>query len=271
MATGNTAQPVPSSAGSIAHTDAATSESHSASPVTDKENRVPGLNESVQAFKPWPRVIDEIRRLGPSRPGGMKLFAYLLDTECLQLADQQLRIVVPADDFLKRKVLQQSDSLEMMGAAIGSVTGETWQLRIVDTKEAASIRSHAAKNAASGDAQKSKSDFPHGSHDSALSSHCEASRGPAGASARTHPDPSSGQPSQPSFVATSATAQEHAASGMPQTPSNIQDGDFFHTNPPIPDAPVEEVISTGDESLDKLLLFSRETGIPLEIQEEPQA
>jgi len=98
-------------------------------------------NGSASRFQSWPRVIDEIRRSGMSKPGGMKLYACILDSECLQVAPDQLRVVVAADDFLKKKVLAQSDSLVMMRAAVCTVTGRDCQIKVVDTKEAAVLKS----------------------------------------------------------------------------------------------------------------------------------
>ena len=203
---------------------------------------------TVAPFKPWPRVIDEIRRLGPSRPGGMKLFAYLLDTECLQLADQQLRVVVPADDFLKRKVLQQSDSLEMVGDALRSVTGDTWQLRIVDTKEAASLGSPSVKTVA-GDSQRAKAESLQ-RDETAIS-------------------PGDGN-STPSMNGNFATGDAGGA-GSTQARSEKALDSHSGTGASTEDMPDAQEVSTGDESLDLLLKFSRETGFPVEIQEDPES
>ncbi len=174
--------------------------------------------DGVMPFIAWPRVIDEVRRLGPSRPGGMKLFAYLLDTECLQLPDQQLRVVVSADDFLKRKVLAQSDSLEMMTEAVLAVTGEAWHLRVIDTKEARTLGSRPSH-------RKTKSQ-PHATEEQATPIH-------------------------------GARTSESETTGMPEAGDSTDNAQA-------------EPVTTGDEALDKLMLFSRETGIPIQVADEPE-
>lgn len=173
----------------------------------------------VTSFSLWPRVIDEVKRLGPSRAGGMKLFAYLLDTECLQLADQQLRVVVSADDFLKRRVLSQSDSLELLSEAVAQVTGQAWQLCVVDAKEADALR-QAANRKQSADPS-----------------------GQAGSAGNPLPR------AEPDAAAAAGSVPEKA----PET----------H----MPEPPV----STGDDVLDRLLSLSKETGVPLDIADEPDA
>lgn len=175
-------------------------------------------SDGVMPFTAWPRVIDEVRRLGPSRPGGMKLFAYLLDTECLQLPDQQLRVVVSADDFLKRKVLAQSDSLEMMIEAVLAVTGETWHLRVIDTKEAGTLKTGTSH-------RKVKS-----------------------------------QPRSPEEQASPSHDARISESEPPGTPEAGEATENSQTEP----------VTTGDEALDKLMLFSRETGIPIQVADEPE-
>ena len=189
---------------------------------------------AVSPFVPWTNVIDEIRRLGPSRPGGMKLFAYLLDSECLMLPDRQLRVVVPADDFLRRKVLSQSDSLEMMAHAIESVTGEQWKLRIIDAREAAFLTgvSHHQKGKAS------------------------------------QPNPALAVAAAASAGAQAEVPGSHPASADAANPPSDQPGSEGMTGAGgvMGEAPAP----TGDEALDKLMQFARETGFPIQVDEGPE-
>ena len=101
-----------------------------------KGDSFPGVSQ----FAPWARVIDEIRKTGTSRSGSMKLYAYILDTECLRTGTDQLRIVIPSDDLLKKKVLSQTDSIGMIESAALQVTGSFWNVRIVDSREALALK-----------------------------------------------------------------------------------------------------------------------------------
>lgn len=114
---------------------------HPADAVEDATVSPPAFSGSTAShFTPWARVIDEIRKSGSSKSGSMKLFAYILDTECLQVGEDQLRIVISAEDLLKKKVLSQTDSIGMIMAAAQKVTGSAWQVRIVDSREAAALK-----------------------------------------------------------------------------------------------------------------------------------
>ena len=114
---------------------------HPVDAVEDAPAAPPSFSESTASpFTPWARVIDEIRKSGSSKSGSMKLFAYILDTECLQVGEDQLRIVISAEDLLKKKVLSQADSIGMIVAAAQKVTGSAWQVRIVDSRETAALK-----------------------------------------------------------------------------------------------------------------------------------
>ena len=108
--------------------------------VPEKDDSLTGVSQ----FGPWARVIDEIRKTGTSRSGSMKLYAYILDTECLGMGADQLRIVIPSDDLLKKKVLSQTDSIGMIESAALKVTGSSWQVRIVDSREALALKAGPA-------------------------------------------------------------------------------------------------------------------------------
>jgi len=56
------------------------------------------------------------------------------------VGEDQLRIVISAEDLLKKKVLSQTDSIGMIMAAAQKVTGSAWQVRIVDSREAAALK-----------------------------------------------------------------------------------------------------------------------------------
>jgi hypothetical protein len=197
----------------------------------------------VSAFAPWSNVIDEVRRMGPSRPGGMKLFAYLLDSECLMLADRQLRVVVPADDFLRRKVLSQSDSLEMMVQAVRQVTGEAWKIRIIDAKEAASLTGAPHR-------QKGKS-VPTG----------QATAVPTGQATVV----STGQ-------ATAVPTGQETAAPTGEAPAASTGQGFAVLTGEASGESAEQTsdVSTGDEALDKLMQFARETGFTVQVAEGPE-
>ena len=174
----------------------------------------------------------------------MKLFAYILDTECIQAGDDQLRVVVSADDLLKKKVLSQSDSLAMMAEAAQSVTGQVWQFKVVDQKEAASLRAGAAPtkgraegtlSAPSGVAAPSSRGALQGSPDSRIN-------------AGGGPDGSMG-----------GEGMEHAPNGNEGLWDGPGDAAYGEPSP---------LASTGDEALDRLLDFGRETGIPIVVQDE---
>lgn len=226
---------------------AAAREETTASPGSRKASNASASvseNGTATAFAAWPRVIDEIRRSGPSRPGGMKLFAYILDTECIQAGDDQLRVVVSADDLLKKKVLSQSDSLAMMAEAAQSVTGQVWQFKVVDQKEAASLRAGAAPtkgraegtlSAPSGVAAPSSRGALQGSPDSRIN-------------VGGGPDGSMG-----------GEGMEHAPNGNEGLWDGPGDAAYGEPSP---------LASTGDEALDRLLDFGRETGIPIVVQDE---
>ncbi len=98
----------------------------------------------ASTFAPWARVIDEIRKSGSSKSGSMKLYAYILDTECLQAGTGQLRVIVSAEDVLKKKVLSQPDSIGMIESAARKVTSVDWQVRILDAREALTLKSGPA-------------------------------------------------------------------------------------------------------------------------------
>ncbi len=205
----------------------------------------------VSAFAPWSNVIDEVRRMGPSRPGGMKLFAYLLDSECLMLADRQLRVVVPADDFLRRKVLSQSDSLEMMVQAVRQVTGEVWKIRIIDAKEAASLTGAPHR-------QKGKS-VPTGQPTAVPTG--QATAVPTGQATVV----STGQ-------ATAVPTGQETAVPTGEAPAASTGQGFAVLTGEASGESVEQTsdVPTGDEALDKLMQFARETGFPVQVDEGPE-
>ena len=198
-------------------------------------------------FAAWPRVIDEIRRSGPSRPGGMKLFAYILDTECVQAGDDQLRVVLATDDLLKRKVLSQSDSLAMMAEAAKTVTGQAWQFKVIDPKEAASLRAGTGAPRPTSEGR-SSNPAAQANHAAAArhSDHDDRPVSPADAGSRMESTP---QASPADF--------EPGNEGLWDGP----EGEFRETGIP-------SMASTGDEALDRLLDFGRETGIPIVVQDE---
>ncbi len=213
------------------------------------------------AFTAWPRIIDEIRRSGPSRPGGMKLFAYILDTECVQAGDDQLRVVVSQDDLLKRKVLSQSDSLAMMAEAAQSVTGQAWQFKIIDPKEAATLRTGMPAAKPAGESRASTRDAP------AI---------PRATAEHPAPDGRPVAPTGPGSRMDDAASRPDDAGSRAAGARQAPPADAEPGNEGLWDGPgdafgeerIPSIASTGDEALDRLLDFGRETGIPIVVQDE---
>ncbi|NMA67558.1 MAG: DNA polymerase III subunit gamma/tau [Clostridiaceae bacterium] len=96
----------------------------------DKSTESPrNLNSSnSKNFKEWSQIIDTVRALNK-----MKVYAYLLDTECV-LMDNTACVVVSSDDGLKKAVLSRNESIEAIKEAFLKVKGIDVSVKIVDEK-----------------------------------------------------------------------------------------------------------------------------------------
>lgn len=80
-------------------------------------------------LKQWPEVIEYIRSVGK-----MKVYAYLLDTQCMLAANDAVQVVVSSEDGLKKTVLSRNDSLEVIKDALHKITGYERTVKIIDDK-----------------------------------------------------------------------------------------------------------------------------------------
>jgi hypothetical protein len=86
-------------------------------------------NNHGKMLKQWPDVIECVRSAGK-----MKVYAYLLDTECRISDDKFANIVVPGDDGLKKTVLSRNDSVEVIKDAIQKTIGLDLTVKIIDER-----------------------------------------------------------------------------------------------------------------------------------------
>ncbi len=95
----------------------------------DKSVGAQGEAVDKRSFKQWPEVIEYIRSMGK-----MKVYAYLLDTQCLISDEDVAYIVVSSEDGLKKTVLSRNDSLEIIKEALNTITGQNRGVKIIDDK-----------------------------------------------------------------------------------------------------------------------------------------
>ena len=88
-----------------------------------------GENIQKNMLKQWSDVIEYVRSAGK-----MKVYAYLLDTQCLILDDGIANVVVSSEDGLKKTVLSRNDSLEIIKDALHNITERDLVVKIVDDK-----------------------------------------------------------------------------------------------------------------------------------------
>jgi len=201
---------------------------------------------TVQPFKSWQRVIEEIQRTGMQKLGGMKLYAYIMNTSCFQVGNQ-IHIVAGTDDVFKKKMLSQSDSIEMIESALIQVTGEKWIVKIVEQAPKSSNGNESIKRFESSEPLYHKQDPVRSGSVSNASNH-SASLRDSYEGFQTARSPSGGE--------------ETALPGQMSRDPSIHAGHHSNENHPI-------VESTGNEALDQLLSFGRDAGIPLIINEDP--
>ena len=96
--------------------------------TSDKEIREPiKADFKNRQLKGWADIVDCVRLSGK-----MKVYAYLMDTQCLMLEDGVASIIVSSEDGLKKTVLSINDSIEDIKEAIKSVTGSEYAVKITE-------------------------------------------------------------------------------------------------------------------------------------------
>lgn len=109
------------------------------SKISSENNCPPGGGENKADIKPagniaggarfenWPNVVEYVRTLGK-----MKVYAYLLDTECIIKDKENVLVVVPGDGGLKKVVLSRNESIEAIKEAFNKVTGMDVNISIIE-------------------------------------------------------------------------------------------------------------------------------------------
>jgi DNA polymerase-3 subunit gamma/tau len=98
-------------------------------PVKEKsEDSQSGILDK-QLLVQWPQVVDYVRSTGK-----MKVYAYLMDTQCILAEDGVANVVVSSEDGLKKTVLSRNESLEVLREALSHVLGGEYKVKIVDEK-----------------------------------------------------------------------------------------------------------------------------------------
>lgn len=125
-------QSAPVSRNSIDQAPSINPQTNKRRPVTPQAEKS-GLSQGValnhKLLKEWPEVIDHIRSTGK-----MKVYAYLMDTQCHLAQQGTVHVVVSSEDGLKKTVLSRNDSLEVIKEALHHVLGEELVVKIVDDK-----------------------------------------------------------------------------------------------------------------------------------------
>lgn len=84
----------------------------------------------------WNKIKEEVRSIViADSTGSMKLFLYLGETQCFQVGDEQLRVVLPTEDFLMKKTLSLPENIEIIQRAVKAVTGSDWKIKVIDANE----------------------------------------------------------------------------------------------------------------------------------------
>ncbi len=99
------------------------------SPKIESEVGSMGEIRKQNLLKQWPEVIEYIRSMGK-----MKVYAYLLDTQCMLTENDTVQVVVSSEDGLKKTVLSRNDSLEVIKEALHKITGHERTVKIIDDK-----------------------------------------------------------------------------------------------------------------------------------------
>lgn len=80
-----------------------------------------------RGLKQWPEIVEYVRSTGK-----MKVYAYLLDTQCVLMENGHGYIIVSEEDGLKKTVLSRNDSLEVIKDAILKIAGMELAIKVVD-------------------------------------------------------------------------------------------------------------------------------------------
>lgn len=114
---------------------------NSASTITSHAGSVPSIENNAGPASPstagtapgfdlspvWLKIIEAVRKMG-----SMKVYANLLDTQVQCPSPGVAVVLVPPDDLLKKKVLARNESTESIAAAISSIAGGSWQVKVAD-------------------------------------------------------------------------------------------------------------------------------------------
>ncbi|NLM76088.1 MAG: DNA polymerase III subunit gamma/tau [Clostridiaceae bacterium] len=87
----------------------------------------------VNTLKEWPQIINDIRARKK-----MKVYAYLLDTECILTDRNTALIIVSSDDGLKKTVLSRNESVEVIKESFLRVMGIDVAVKITDEQSISS-------------------------------------------------------------------------------------------------------------------------------------
>jgi len=87
----------------------------------------------MNMLKEWPQIINDVRAQKK-----MKVYAYLLDTECILTDRNTALIVVSSDDGLKKTVLSRNESIEVIKESFKRVMGIDVTVKITDEKSVSS-------------------------------------------------------------------------------------------------------------------------------------
>ncbi|NLM73644.1 MAG: DNA polymerase III subunit gamma/tau [Clostridiaceae bacterium] len=85
-------------------------------------------NPEYRRLEDWPKIVEGIRASNK-----MKVYVYLLDTECM-IKDRTAYIIVPGEDNLKKTVLNRSDSINTIKEAFLKTMGMDVEVKITDEK-----------------------------------------------------------------------------------------------------------------------------------------
>lgn len=103
-----------------------------ASPTEKPKETQSGMTDKM-LLKEWPQVVDYVRASGK-----MKVYAYLMDTQCILVDHGVAHVVVSSEDGLKKTVLSRNESIEILKEAFGHVLGQEFTVKIVDDKSVTS-------------------------------------------------------------------------------------------------------------------------------------
>ncbi len=83
-------------------------------------------NKKYRRLEEWPKIVESIRAANK-----MKVYVYLMDTECM-LKDNTAYIIVSGEDSLKKTVLNRNESVEIIKEAFLKTMGIDVNVKITD-------------------------------------------------------------------------------------------------------------------------------------------